>query len=138
MLLLQRLSDAERDGNRVLGVVREVAASTDFSGPGNSLRKALQRVMDAAGTPAEEVLAVEAVGTVPSIETCEVAAVRDVAATPARREPVLINSLDVAVRVPGRGARPGGNRQGHGGRRVGAIAGRRGHEEPATVALLLA
>ena len=76
VLLLQRLSDAERDGNRVLGVVREVAASTDFGGRGNSLRKALQRVVDATGTPPEEILAVEAVGTVPSIEACEVAAVR--------------------------------------------------------------
>jgi len=93
VLLLRRLSDARRDGDQVLAVVRSVSAAADFRHPGGALQASLQKAIHQAGIAPEEVRAVEAVGAVSSLAKLEVKAVRNVLATTDRREPIVISSL---------------------------------------------
>ena len=93
VLLLKRLSDARRDGDQVLAVVRSVSASANFQASGGSLQTCLRRAIQEANIAPEEVRAVEAIGTTPRLAEMEVKAARDVLAASDRREPVTISSL---------------------------------------------
>jgi acyl transferase domain-containing protein len=69
VLLLKRLRDAERDGDRVYAVVRGVGASSDGKGKGITAPnvegqvEALRRALDDAGLHADDVDAIEGHGT---------------------------------------------------------------------------
>src|ERR1039457_2808397 len=85
MLALKRLTDAERDGDRVYAVIRGVGTSSDGRGtaiyaplPAGQVR-ALRRAYESAGYGPETVELVEAHGTGTSAgDSAEFAALREV------------------------------------------------------------
>jgi acyl transferase domain-containing protein/NAD(P)H-dependent flavin oxidoreductase YrpB (nitropropane dioxygenase family)/NAD(P)-dependent dehydrogenase (short-subunit alcohol dehydrogenase family) len=68
-VVLKRLADAERDGDRIYAVIKGIGASSDGRSLGltapraDGQRRALQRAYSAAGVPVESVGLVEAHGT---------------------------------------------------------------------------
>ncbi|WP_228447475.1 type I polyketide synthase [Streptomyces paludis] len=85
MYALKRLSDAERDGDRVHAVIRGIGSSSDGRSPGiyaplpDGQARALRRAYEEAGYGPETVELVEAHGTgTPAGDTAELAALNEV------------------------------------------------------------
>ncbi|SDY98278.1 myxalamid-type polyketide synthase MxaB [Micromonospora pattaloongensis] len=105
MLVLKRLSDAKRDGDRILALVRGSAVRQDgesggLTVPNGSAQEAVMRAaLDAAMLAPEEIQYVEAHGTgTPLGDPIEMGAIRAVfAASHSMREPILVGSLKTNV-----------------------------------------
>ena len=69
MMVLKRLSDAERDGDKIYAVIKSVGASSDGKGKaiyapvGNGQKKALRKAWDLAGITPRDIDLIEAHGT---------------------------------------------------------------------------
>ncbi|MGY8770940.1 MAG: beta-ketoacyl synthase N-terminal-like domain-containing protein, partial [Pirellulales bacterium] len=59
VLILKRLSDAKRDGDKVLGVIRGVATSVNFDKEGQSLQPSMDRPIDKCKVTLEETSGIE-------------------------------------------------------------------------------
>ncbi|MEX2287212.1 MAG: polyketide synthase, partial [Planctomycetaceae bacterium] len=55
VVVLKRLNDAQRDGNRVLAIIREIGAASDARSAERALRHAIQSAMSASQLPSEHV-----------------------------------------------------------------------------------
>ncbi|MEI8306727.1 MAG: beta-ketoacyl synthase N-terminal-like domain-containing protein, partial [Chloroflexales bacterium] len=85
MLVLKRLADAERDGDRVYAVIRGIGSSSDgryksiYAPRSEGQARALRRAYASAGVPAASIGLIEAHGTgTVAGDLCEVQTLRDV------------------------------------------------------------
>jgi len=85
MLVLKRLADAERDGDRVYAVIRGIGSSSDgryksiYAPRSEGQARALRRAYASAGVPATSIGLIEAHGTgTVAGDLCEVQTLRDV------------------------------------------------------------
>jgi acyl transferase domain-containing protein len=94
VLLLKRLGDADRDGDRIRAVIRGIGAAWDSRSLGGSMRTAIDRGVERAGIARTEVSVVETSGTgVRAIDEEEIAALVAAYGTEPRPAPLLIGSL---------------------------------------------
>lgn len=93
VLVLKRLADAQRDGDRLRGIIRGVGAAFATSRQA-ALGEAIERAYAAAGAAPEEVVLWETAGTgLPEMDAEEIAAVAQGLAGDARRQPLLLGSV---------------------------------------------
>jgi len=93
MVVLKRLSDAQRDGDRIRAVIRGIAASSSPYDPGQGLRLAVERALTSAAIRPEEVSIVELGGRgIPALDAGEAKALSDAYAGP-RKSPLLLGSV---------------------------------------------
>lgn len=71
VVLLKRLADARRDGDRVLGVIREMAAASHETDLASAVNWASERVLQRAGCPASNVARITAGCNVPRLDDAE-------------------------------------------------------------------
>ena len=92
VVLLKRLADARRDGDRIRAIIRGVGGG--FSRwPGEALFLASQRAMGAAQVAKRDIALVEGAGAgVPEVDAEELEAVLAAYADPDRRRPLLLGS----------------------------------------------
>ncbi len=100
MVVLKRLSDAEKDGDNILAVIRGSAVNHDGASSGltvpnrNAQKKLIIEALKYSDTKPDEIGYIEAHGTGTSLgDPVEVNALADVFATKTRKSPLLIGSV---------------------------------------------
>ena len=93
VLVLKRLSDAERDGDKLLAVVRGVAAGADWENSGRALRLAIERSLEKSGAGPADLCALDVVGSLPELEECTLNQINDLCGQQPRSAPLAISSL---------------------------------------------
>ena len=100
MVVLKRLEDAERDGDRIYAVIRGIGSSSDgryksiYAPRPEGQARALRRAYEEAGFPPESVRLIEAHGTgTPAGDPAEVEALRSVFPADARRQYIALGSV---------------------------------------------
>lgn len=100
MVVLKRLSDAEKDGDPVLAVIRGGAVNHDGASSGltvpngNAQRKLITRALKNSDTMPDEMGYLEAHGTGTSLgDPIEIRAVTEVLGTKTRKSPLIIGSV---------------------------------------------
>lgn len=92
VLVLKRLPDAQRDGNRIHAIIRGIGTAWDVS-PADGLRRAARRALEQSGLTEADVATVESSANgITEIDRADLEAVRDVYATADRASPVLVTS----------------------------------------------
>ena len=93
VLVLKRLSDAQRDGDRIRGIIRGVGAAFAIS-PREALGQAIERAYATAGDSPDEVSLLETSGTgLAETDAQEIAAVAEHLAGNARQRPLVLGSV---------------------------------------------
>jgi 3-oxoacyl-(acyl-carrier-protein) synthase/NAD(P)-dependent dehydrogenase (short-subunit alcohol dehydrogenase family) len=93
VVLLKRLSEARRDGDRIHAIIRGIATATDSTSMEQAVRSAIEGALDSAGITADQIGVIEtgAIG-VPRLDDAEAKAIEAVYGTTAVRHPILIGS----------------------------------------------
>ncbi len=94
VLLLKRLSDARRDGDKIRGVIRAVSTHFSAGQAGPAIVPAMRKAFVEAGVDASQVLAVEAAGFgVPELDRQEANAIREAYGQTPREETLWVGGL---------------------------------------------
>src|SRR6185295_12923473 len=94
VLVLKRLADARRDGDRVHAVLRGLGAAHDASSWGHSLQMAMERSFENAAASPSEVAVMELDALGGSHTTAdELRAVSTIYGNPPRQKPLLLSSV---------------------------------------------
>ena len=92
-LLLKRLSDARRDGDKIRAIIRGVGGGRDPRDKG-SLQLAVERSLAIAAAAPQDLAFVEADGHgLPAADNCEIQALLAVQGPQPRREPLVLSSV---------------------------------------------
>jgi acyl transferase domain-containing protein len=92
-VLLKRLADARRDGDRVLAVVRGCAGAADRHQPKQAIGLAMRRALIVSGKTATDVAEIEAAACgVPTLDAGEIEAIRETYGAAPRSRPLLLGS----------------------------------------------
>jgi acyl transferase domain-containing protein len=93
VVLLKRLSDARRDGDRIHAVIRSVGAAHGRS-PAEAMSLAMERSLSRAGVAPGDVAVMELDGTgIPELDAQQLRALVSVYGRDARKHPLLIGSV---------------------------------------------
>jgi acyl transferase domain-containing protein/NAD(P)-dependent dehydrogenase (short-subunit alcohol dehydrogenase family)/acyl carrier protein len=93
-LVLKRLDDARRDGERVLGIIRGYGAGSDPAAHQSAFTRAIGQALSSSGISADESRWIEAAALgVPAIDRGESAALREIFAGNGRKERLAIGSV---------------------------------------------
>lgn len=94
MLLLKRLSDAQRDGDPIRAVIRGIGGATHTESSGDAMRGAIERALLRSGIKAEKIGAIETAGTgVAAIDAEETGALMATYGSEPRQHPLLVGSV---------------------------------------------
>ncbi len=93
VVLLKRLSDAQRDGDPIRGVLRSAAVASNLRAPRQADEPAMRRALEAAAIDPARMCAIETTGGFPTEEPSELEAIAAVYDTPERAEPMRLGSI---------------------------------------------
>jgi acyl transferase domain-containing protein/acyl carrier protein len=92
-LLLKRLSDARRDGDKIFGVIRGVGAAYESS-RGQAVRSAIDRALQASDAKPDEVVLVETSGTGRAgLDAQELQGINDAFGNTSRSQPAFMSTV---------------------------------------------
>ncbi|WP_298859934.1 type I polyketide synthase [uncultured Gimesia sp.] len=94
VLLLKRLSDAERDGDQVHAVIRDLGVAHNPNSAGDALKDAIEVSLNDSLVAPEDVCVVNAAGYgIPDVDEAEAVGLIESYGVPARRESLLIDTV---------------------------------------------
>ncbi|HUQ68419.1 MAG TPA: beta-ketoacyl synthase N-terminal-like domain-containing protein, partial [Planctomycetaceae bacterium] len=98
VLILKRLSDARRDGDRIRGVIRGMGISLDVNDYSAAYRQSWQRALKSADVSAAAVSVVESASLgAPSVDAKEAQILQEVLNTTDRQTPAVVGSVTSIV-----------------------------------------
>ena len=98
VLVLKRLSDARRDGDKIRAIIRGVGTSTDTEELADAMRRSMERSLESADCDPAKVGMVESARvTRRQVDADEALLVKEVYGVPGRREPILLSSATAQV-----------------------------------------
>ncbi len=68
VLALKRLSDAERDGDKIYSVIRGIGCGANWQQPGDAIRQAITRTWEQTGIGPDDLCMMDVIGSVPDLE----------------------------------------------------------------------
>ncbi len=92
-LVLKRLSDAERDGDKVLGVLHALGASADWKQRGRATSRAIRRALDASGASPSDLRAFEVQASPADMTRHELEEIGSVLSAESPQVPIQVNAL---------------------------------------------
>ena len=93
VLVLKRLCDAERDGDKVWAVVRGVGAGAAWDQSGRALRLAMQRSLAQADVAPGDLCSIDVVGSLRDLEECTLDQINDLLADQPQNDPLAVSSI---------------------------------------------
>ena len=93
VLVLKRLSDAERDGDNVIAVVRGIGAGADWDNPGAALRQAITRSLKNSELRPRDLCAMDVVGAWPELEQTTLEELNGIFGADRGGNPLYVSSL---------------------------------------------